>query len=183
MDTQITRIEIVKNPHFSSPREWDNLGMMVCIHRQGRAWGDKSIAPSRLNTLIAQCNRNKWVYCYVHSLPSPSVIGRLAPDVFSRFPIIGINYVTDTKLIEEYGEKNEKTIALAIAVLESEIETYGQFLSGDVWGFRAYDGFGQEVDSCYDFYGSDPFENGMSDHLDPIYHPLLKAAAGKIKGN
>jgi len=58
--------------------------------------------------------------------------------------------------------------------IESEVETYSQYVSGDVWGFvleeaKTCDTCGhtewEEVDSCWGFYGSDPAENGIYDNL------------------
>ncbi|MDP2659984.1 MAG: hypothetical protein Q8R28_04580, partial [Dehalococcoidia bacterium] len=32
----------------------------------------------------------------------------------------------------------------------------------------------EDEDSCGGFYGDNPFENGMADHIDQQYHGLLK---------
>jgi hypothetical protein len=59
-------------------------------------------------------------------------------------------------------------------VLRGEVETYDQFISGEVYGFiveegRACEACGNEqwdeVDSCWGFFGRDPDENGMAEHL------------------
>ena len=36
---------------------------------------------------------------------------------------------------------------------EGMVETWNQYLSGDVWGFIIEDGEGNDIDSCWGFYG------------------------------
>jgi hypothetical protein len=38
-------------------------------------------------------------------------------------------------------------------VLRADVETYSQYVSGDVWGFVIEDAEGEEVDSCWGIYG------------------------------
>jgi hypothetical protein len=52
-----------------------------------------------------------------------------------------------------------------IKCLEQEVETYDQYLTGDVYGFVVYDEDGQEVDSCWGFFGDDIKENGIMDYV------------------
>lgn len=79
----------------------------------------------------------------------------------------------------------------AAEMLDGEVETYDQYLTGDIYGFIMYkmdeEGlkayleenemelsdleyeelhqFAEETDACWGFYGSDPKENGMKGHL------------------
>jgi len=71
----------------------------------------------------------------------------------------------------------------AVELLTSEVDTYDQYLTGDIYGFKVEkvttcECCGheetEEIDSCWNFYGDNPFENGMTEHIDEIYHPLLK---------
>lgn len=97
---------------------------------------------------------------------------------------VGWIYVTKDKLAEEFNGD----VALAEARITSEVEEYDQYLTGDVYGYTIYeheefdqDGIvipptdGEVVDSCWGFYGSDPFENGMSEHIDSELHEQLKS--------
>jgi hypothetical protein len=70
--------------------------------------------------------------------------------------------------------------------IKGMVETYNQYLQGDVWGFVAYrrkpgpptewnEPEWEELDSCWGFFGSDPRENGMAEHLDAEFGELLKA--------
>jgi len=63
------------------------------------------------------------------------------------------------------------------ACLESEVAVYDQYLRGDVYGFIVEERDAEEyedddagwehTDSCYGFYGSNPRDNGMAEHMDP----------------
>lgn len=93
----------------------------------------------------------------------------------------GVIYVENDKMIEEYGDLSADSRSKAIAQLESEIKVYEQYLQGDIYGFTTLDAEGEAIDSCGGFYGSDPFDNGMSEHIASQYHSLLKQAAENTK--
>ena len=50
--------------------------------------------------------------------------------------------------------------------MRGEVETYDQYLRGDVYGFVLLDEHGEEEDSCWGFYGDDWRTNGITDHVD-----------------
>jgi hypothetical protein len=67
--------------------------------------------------------------------------------------------------------------------MEGEVRNYDQYLRGDVYWFSiekivGYDDDGEKIteviDSCGGFYGDNPFENGMVDHMEEKYVELLK---------
>ena len=71
----------------------------------------------------------------------------------------------------------------ATDMLRGEVETYDQYLRGEVYGYVVEKKVGcaccghveiEEVDSCWGFYGDDPNENGMKDNVETEYHPLLE---------
>jgi hypothetical protein len=94
---------------------------------------------------------------------------------------VGFIYVSRSNVREEYGwnritKAREQQI---LKYLEGEVETYDQFIRGDVYGFIAeerpeavFDDEGtkvhfdedelwEETDICCGFYGTDIIENGM----------------------
>lgn len=110
---------------------------------------------------------------------------------------VGFIYISRAKVRKEFGWKRitkarEQQI---MKYLEGEVETYDQYLTGDVYGFiveerpaAVFDSDGEpvevdddelweETDACWGFFGDDPFENGISDHIGEELHPLLKEAA------
>lgn len=85
--------------------------------------------------------------------------------------LVGYIYMTEQKAKEEQltrkdGKINWKAVK---ARLESEIETFDQYISGEVYGFISHNiknGIIEEdEDSCYGFFGSDIHKNGILDHI------------------
>ena len=49
--------------------------------------------------------------------------------------------------------RDESEIPEPFKYAEGMVETWNQYLSGDVWGYTIEDGEGDHVDSCWGFYG------------------------------
>ncbi len=68
--------------------------------------------------------------------------------------------------------------AKVLAAFENELEVYNQYLAGDVHWFSISvllpDGTWDREESCGGFYGVDPRENGMLDHIEDRFHPLVE---------
>lgn len=77
---------------------------------------------------------------------------------------VGIVFVPKKKAMEEFDEDETEAERKTHALVKAEIETYGAYLNGDVYGYTIYDSQEEEVDSCWGFYGSDPEKNGMAEH-------------------
>ena len=81
----------------------------------------------------------------------------------------------------------------AAEAMDGSIETLKQWAEGDVYGFVIEEWTGAcaceecdagewvETDSCWGFYGSDPFENGMSEHVPEELHDQLRSAEIEYK--
>ena len=71
---------------------------------------------------------------------------------------VGWIYATRQALLEEYSTKRltKNVLESARRVLKSEVETYAQYLEGDVYGYVIRcPGCEEEFDSCWGFYGLD----------------------------
>jgi hypothetical protein len=97
---------------------------------------------------------------------------------------VGFIYVTKQKIFDECGNITEENWKeRADQYLECEMETYDQYLRGDVYGFtltktvvhqdkcphcgeviKEYE-IEEEVDSCWGFYGDCIEENGILDYI------------------
>lgn len=75
---------------------------------------------------------------------------------------VGVYVLTAEEIEAEFGGCWEK----ARKYVDAVVETYSQWLGGDVCGYIAEDEDGEFIDSCTGFYGSDPETNGMKDHID-----------------
>jgi hypothetical protein len=146
------------------PREWDNLGKMICFHSRYNL-GDSH------NMTIDDCRdleENKEhivlpLYLYDHSGITMNTTG------FScRFDSgkVGIIYVTKKQIREEYSWKNltKKRIEQIKEYLKNEVKTYDDYLTGNVYGFTLFDN-DNEIDSCWGFVGRDYKTNGILDHI------------------
>jgi hypothetical protein len=92
---------------------------------------------------------------------------------------IGFILVSKETALADFGGK-KVTAKLKQKIekqLEGEVETYAQFLEGDVYGFCIEDEDGNHIDSCFGFYGSDFATNGM---LDYINHNLLGVTEAEV---
>jgi hypothetical protein len=153
-------LEIYQDMSPESPREWDNLSTMYCWHRN-YTLGDtqdgdheEDYGPDAIIVPIyAYTKRGIRLATQPFSCPWDS--GRLGHAV-----------VTKEEVIENYGEYNDVNVASAKRCIESEIEVYNQYLNGEVYGYVLKDKDGEEIDSCFGFFGYDPTTNGIFDQLD-----------------
>ena len=67
-----------------------------------------------------------------------------------------------------------KDLERAYEYLRGEVKTFDQYIRGDVYGFQIEDEDGNEIDSCYGFYGDDWENNGIKEHIDEELHPQLE---------
>jgi hypothetical protein len=149
-----------------SPRSWDNLGTMVCFHNRYNL-GDKHDYNSN--------DYNGWdemekdiikrenvgvilpLYLYDHSGITMNTTGFSCNWDSGR---VGFIFISKQKMLQEYGGKivTQKLKDRVEGYLKSEVETYDQYLTGDVYGYRVFkeeNGEEEELDSCWGFYGED----------------------------
>ena len=163
-----------------SPREWDNLGHMICFHRNYEL-GDKH--ELTVDELLDIVNRKDvialplWLYDHSGLRIKVGDFYGLLPQGHARFDTmkVGFIYVTLEEVRENFGVKRvtRQWREQAIQVLKGEVEDYDTYLRGDVWAFTLYDvktcNLGEEhlefVDGCGGFYGTDFLNNGLVGHI------------------
>ena len=152
-----------------SPRDGDNAGTMVCFHNR-YTLGDKTDFRSgdfssweELKAAIFRKEGRTMIFplfLYDHSglrMKIGSFQGLLSQG-HAEFDsgCVGYIYISYNKIRKEWGKKggrlSQKTIRQAEKCLRQEVETYDQYLSGDVWYFTA-EKDGVSVDSCGGLYG------------------------------
>jgi hypothetical protein len=71
--------------------------------------------------------------------------------------LLGFIAVHKDKIRQEFGWKriSQKREDQILSYLEGEVKTFAQYLEGDVYGYRIFDEQGEEVDSCWGYYGRD----------------------------
>lgn len=135
-----------------SPRDWDNLGQIVTWHRRYRLgdkhdYADGNDFRKRTKDSVALVLP---VYLYDHSGLRVNTTGFHCPWDSGQ---VGYIWVSKERLQKEYGSVTPETIEQARKVLIGEIETFDQYLRGDVWGYVIYGPDGGELDSCWGFHG------------------------------
>jgi hypothetical protein len=162
------RIDIEPYIDPESPREDDNLGTMICFHsrynlgdkhnydhRDYNGWEEMKYAIIKKDDVAIILP----LYLYDHSGITMNTTGFSCRWDSGQ---VGFIFISKEKIREEYGVKKitKKLIEKIKTYLINEVNTYDQYLRGDVYGFRIteLDENGEdvkEVDSCWGYYGID----------------------------
>lgn len=162
-----------------SPREWDNMGKMVCWHRRYNL-GDEQPKYDPLDYMVDVLNHEQQLandyenipedkiekmfnkiaislplYLYDHSGITMNTTGFSCPWDSGQ---VGFIYVLKKDVLKEWNKKkmSKQLYEKAVKVLKQEVETYDQYLRGDVYGFQIIEPYtDNNLDSCWGFYGLD----------------------------
>lgn len=138
-----------------SPREWDNLGTITAWHR------NYNLSDERHNydveTFVEEVVNDK------NTISLPLYIYEHGGIALSTAPFscrwdsgqVGWIHVSKDKIRKEYGVTRitKKVLERVLKVLESEVDTYGKYVNGEVYGFEILDADGEYIDSCWGFIG------------------------------
>jgi len=173
------------------PREWDNLGTMVCVHRRYRL-GDSETTKAEQEIIL---NAGSWenaedeLIAYYRENGDP-IVAILPLYLYDHSGItmrtwsygdiwdsgqVGFIFATESMVRKSFiiGDDDKLSAKIKDRVnqsLKDEVHVYDQYLTGDVYGYRVFDlekcnACGHideaEVDSCWGFYGSNWQENGL----------------------
>lgn len=133
-------------------KDWDNLGTMTCWHRRyvlGDAQWDEEQARA-VKRAEAGGGLVSPVFIYDHSGITINTTGFSCPWDSGK---VGYIYVTGKRIRQWFGWKRitEARRKRAWETLISEVNTYDQYLTGQVYGFVIPD----MDESCWGFYGKD----------------------------
>lgn len=173
-------VEIFYDNSPESPREWDNVGTMICAHRN-YTLGDEQANFSDYHSwehlkqelLIEE---RKAVIILPLGLYDHSGITMYVGNSHDRWDggQVGFIYCTQEDVDREWNGDLEK----AEKYLEGEVETYDQYLRGDVYGFVITNPkTDEEIDSCWGFYGLEYVKTEANDNADFFTHPHEAAYA------
>lgn len=170
------RVEIYQYDSPESPREWDNLGTMVCFHRRMNL-GDTDHGFRSSDDLKEYLDslHGKYIGLYIRAYEHSGITITSDPIKAVSYPYndqwdsgwLGMIFVTYEKIIKEYGWKyiTSKRAKRIRGYLQNEVKTYDQYLTGDVYGYVTYcNQCESELDSCWGFYGSNWEENGLLEY-------------------
>lgn len=154
-----------------SPRDWDNLGTMVCFHRRYNLGDEHNFTVEEARGIMEDRSIVSLpLYLYDHSGLTMNTTGFQCPWDSGQ---VGFIYVSKEDIRKEMarpkplkkGQVNpdlasikrvtKKDIERVRECLKGEVETYDQYLTGEVYGYSIVKS-GEEsdfVDSCWGFYG------------------------------
>ena len=208
-------LEVINDYCPESPRAWSNLGTMICWHGHydlgdkhsfdnpdefmqhlyldvmGKHWCDDHESDDWQDVYKELQETNlvliKAINMYDHSGITVSTSNAYPYNDLWDSGIVGFIYVTKKTIFEECSDITEENWKeRADKYLEGEMETYDQYLTGDVYGYRLtkkvtiYDicphcgevikecENEEEVDSCWGFYGGCLEENGILNELSDL---------------
>lgn len=214
-------IKIYNDDPVESPREWDNLGKMVCFHSRYNLGDEHEYKDAKewLYDLLLDLTGAKESYAkqekldagyelsgadfmakflpvldkYAFTLPlylldhsgitmNTTGFGYCDPGLWDSGQV-GIIYVLKSDIRKEWkvkriGKKLKETV---LKNLRSEVKTYDQYLTGDIYGYQVKDKAGEDVDSCWGYYGHEWKENDLLDsaqgaidyHIKEVEHDNL----------
>jgi hypothetical protein len=161
IDTRKVTCTIDYEEYAEDPREWDNLGTMVLNHnrynlpnevdiqfRDYDSWDEvKDYIAKELDGVVILP-----VQMYDHSRVS-IYVGNTA-DKWDGGQA-GFIYVTRAQIQKEYSCKNitQKIRDQVSCRLVNEVETYSQYMEGEVYQFSVRDAQGNELNACGGYYG------------------------------
>ena len=143
-------IEYWYDEYSESPRNWDNVGKMICFHKNYDL-GDKHDfnSPDDLMDFLND-NKNDLVYLPIYAYEHGGITISTAP--FScRWDSgqVGVIYAYKDKL-KECGYKTDDEIEY---VLNNEVKTFDDYCRGKCHGFTLYDDEGEMLESVGGFLG------------------------------
>lgn len=176
------QLEIFYDEHPDCPRSWDPLGTMVCFHRRYNlgdkhnydhndysGWGEMKEAIIKAENVAVILP----LYLYDHGGITMNTTGFSCGWDSGQ---VGWIFVSKEVLRKEYNVKRitKDIIEKATKVLQGEVETYDQFLTGEVYGYRVSKidvcdkgcEHSEEVDSCWGYYGMESVEEEGNRVLD-----------------
>ena len=151
-------LEIVIDDDAQNPRT-DHYNLGTILYTSSRyALGDKQVSHEKIEAIASDPEMICLpVYAYIHGGIALSC-GPFGCSWDSGQ--CGIIYISKRCAREEFGDK---PIDFVHNVLKSEIETFAQYLSGEVYGYIVRRGDGDQLDSCFGFYGREcAVEEGKS---------------------
>jgi hypothetical protein len=162
-----------------NPREeFDHLGAMVCFHRRYDL-GDRHEfrSPEEFNQFL----KNEKpiclpLYLFDHSgitISTESGRFRACDPQGWDWGLLGYIYVTKMDVRKEYSARrvSRKVLEKVTRLLQSEVEEYDHYLTGNVYGYEITEGESEIIGSCWGFFGDPedfviPEAKNTIDHLE-----------------
>ena len=172
------RIRIEHDSSPSNPMEdFDNLGTIAYLSRSRYTLGNQAVDHDEMREIEAGIRSGKLVgmpvQAYIHSgIALKASLANPYPDPRWDSGQSGFVYCSREAAIKEFGNKlcTAKVKERALKLMAGEVETFSQYLNGEVYGFvveQLEDDEWQEQEACWGLYG---LENCTSEAADAAKH-------------
>lgn len=156
-------VKLYHDEDAQNPREDENdPAVMVCWHRRYTLGDDKKNWAERWEgpaDFLAWAKRTRTafmvLYLYDHSgisMSCSSFVGRAHHADWDSGPV-GFIYWDKARAAALGCDKPEWRRARKEKDMRQQVETYNQYLTGDVYGYVVEDADGEHLDSCWGFFG------------------------------
>jgi len=154
------RIEIFFDETPENPRNWCNVGKMVCFHRRYNIGDDHDLNESdfdgwdEVEQYLIEAE-DAWVILPLFMYDHGGITIRTGPFSCSwDSGQVGFIYATKEAAVKAFGE--DVTEERVREHLEQEVEIYDMYVRGETYGYVVIDTYTEkEVDSCWGFIGEE----------------------------
>lgn len=173
------KILIYQDDNPGNPRDWDNLGKMVCFHRNYKLGDKHDLSVDDLKETVKRKDVIALpLYLLDHSGLWMRTVRFLEDPQGWDTSAVGYIFVDFATIRKEYSVKriSRKLRRKVEDVLEQEVQTYSQYLSGEVYGYSARNARGEVVDSCWGFYGDEGEKDMVQEAQTAIDYAIQEEA-------
>lgn len=161
-------LEVHYDQDAQNPRgEFENFSTIAYLkNRRGDCFGDMALEREELDALEAdKDNICLPLYAMVHSGVALSVRAFGCTWDSGR---VGLVYVSKAKAEKEFGDLNAENLEKIHKLMRCEVETFSNYLNGQVFGYVVKNSDGETLDSCWGFIGG-------TDSLSPVEYVMSEA--------
>lgn len=164
------KIQIHIEDFPESPREWDNLGAMICFHGRYNLGDEHNLEVEDLLEEVETAAVALPLYLYDHSSISMSTSRQYPFNCPWDSSQVGYIYVTKEEALSNYDSfwkyLTKRRIKKIKDYLQSEVDIYDQYLRGEVYGYIVENKEGEDIDSCWGFYDKEYMVQQAKDGID-----------------
>lgn len=171
-------IRVVADEDPPNPREGDNLGVMVCLHRRYELGDKHEIKESMFKSweelqehLLRKCRAKVLFPLYMLDHSGLTISTTSFNDPWDSGQI-GFIYTTVKRMNECFGRPRTRVDrmnrdAKARTELRAEVDVYDAYIRGDCWGYVIEDKNGVHRESCWGYYS---FDEALSQAKSTVDH-------------
>jgi len=171
------KINIIQDVDSYNPRVDDNLGKITYNPSGSYILGDTPMDGEDVNKI--ENNTREYisirVFAYIHSGTTIKASDSNPFHCSWDSGQSGIIFISKEKARKELGyiRLTKSKVEKIRNYLVSEVETFNNYITGEVYGYDIEDSEGEEIDSCYGFYGDDHRKSGLLETAEGLIDSLL----------